>query len=205
MADDKVIGAAQMGNVQVGHAGMAEALAAEAEMWARRNEVAIAKAAEAKAARDRGTNEVAEEVPYPKDKEPISAMEITNRLIGEQLVNLKRSPTDHVIRTVTFPTTAPQLLAGRRVLRETIIFFAASATVTIGVTQQSVGVGADTFTIGTTGTTVVSLDTEGPFWGTAVADTTISIIETFWDIQKVADVVEEIAHRLSGKIQQTAP
>lgn len=196
---DRVIGNDAMGNVQVGHRGMAEALAADAAMWAERHALSLAKAQETKAARDRGTNDVAEEIPAPKDPQPISVMEITERLVGEQLINLKRQPTDWEPTTVTFQSANPQLLTGRRPLRDTVAIFNASANVVISVTAAGSGTNKN-FTLAPGAS--FELDDEGPVWGTAVAGTTVVVVETFYDVRKMAAVVEEIASRLSTKVTQ---
>lgn len=198
-APQQLVGNADMGNVQVGHRGMAEALAAHDAEWKERHALSLAKAQEVKDARERGTNEVAEEVPYPKENEPVSVMQITERLIGEQLINLKRSPTDWEVNTVTFQNTQPTLLTGRRPLRETVLLFNGSANVTIAVTANNT---ATTKNFVLASGAAVAIDTEGPVWGTAVAGTTVVVMETFYDVRKMAAVVEEIARRLSPTVTQ---
>lgn len=210
MADDRaptLVGPAEMGNTQVGKTGMAEAQAADAARWARLNNEAIEQAAKARQALTDGTSSTAEEVAIPKpgqpgnkDRQPITTMEITDRLIAEQLVNLKRSATDWVVNTVTFESsTVAQQLAGRRPLRDTVLIFNASATTTIGNARNSL---VNTTNLGLASGASLAIETEGPVWATATQGTTVVVLESFWDIRKIADVVEEIRARLSTTVQQ---
>lgn len=111
-------------------------------------------------------------IPFEEDVEILAA---------EMLLTAKRSPTDWKPITYTFDGKNPQQV-GRMVGRKTIVFFNASATVTIGRTVNSLGTGSnENFTVPSGNS--ASIDTEGEFWMTAVSGTTISVLQTFWDLE----------------------
>ena len=114
--------------------------------------------------------------PFEEDKEIIEA---------ETLLHIKREATDWKPITYTFDGKNPQQVA-RLIGRQTISFFNGSANVTIANNQTGVtNPSSNENFILTTGNSA-SIDTEGGFWLMAVAGTTISVVQTYYDLDAIA-------------------
>lgn len=105
-------------------------------------------------------------------------------MAAEMLLHNKRSATDWKVITYTFDGTNPQQV-GRMVGRVTIVFFNGTNNVTVARTVAGLAATANEQFIVTAGNSA-SIDTEGEFYMTAVANTTISVLHTFWDLEAMA-------------------
>ena len=202
-----IVGPAQMGNADVGNPNMAAAIQADQERWAAILATAEAKVSDAAQAVLDGTNDKGEDPGVPKPAKVLTVEEITERLIAQDLINLKRQPTDHRFATLTFAdSTTPRQIVGRRVLRDTVVLFGGSAAVTLYVSRDDVGQAGAQITLGASGNanSVITLEDEAPIWGLAAsAGVTIEIIETFYDPRRYAAAVAEIANAIrTGRIKQ---
>lgn len=124
---------------------------------------------------------------YENDKELVEA---------ELLLKAKREPTDCKPMTYILDGTNPQQI-GRLVGRKTITFFNGSANVTIA--NQISGLTSNenwTLTAGDS----ASLDTEAEFYITAAAGTAVSIVQTYYDLDKMALALWRKKHGSSKSI-----
>lgn len=108
----------------------------------------------------------------PIDRETIEA---------HMLMRARRRTTDWDPTTWTFDGLRPVQLAGIRVGRDTFLMFNGSADVLVSRSETECRVTSNknwTLKIGNT----VALETEGEFWATAQAGTTLQTIETFFNL-----------------------
>ena len=112
-------------------------------------------------------------------KEPIE--EDVEILAAEMLLKANRSPTDYRVITFTFDGVNPQQI-GRMVGRKTIVFFNSSDNIVIGRTVNSLSESSNENFILDTGNSA-SIDTEGEFWMMGAEGDTISVLQTYWDLE----------------------
>lgn len=138
------------------------------------------------------------------DVEKVNPPNIT-RLRAEQLLDIKRSPTDWACKHVTL-LEIPQQLVGYRPGRKSVVITNCSANVLIGssrldLLENEAGTGPITnkyitvYSSGSSESASVSIETEGPIWANAALGTTCEIFENFWDMNREQNA-ETIAKRL---------
>jgi len=194
-----------MANVEVGNPTMRAAIEEADAYWRGISEEAIAKAEAARKALQSGTSTEEQQAPQPAVDAPappvLTLSDIFAQTLREQLITLKRSATDVEPRIVTFATTHPQQIAGRRPLRDRIVMYNGSANVTWSNTHQHLTENADALGLIVAGD-VLTLECEGPVYGTAAVGTTLQVFETYWDPRRIEDAVAHIIRRLAAKITQ---
>ena len=194
-----LIGADQMANSSP--PSMSDLIAQEDAKWRRLAADAEERAKQAKEVADRGSSgpEAAEahDIEPPQPIGP-SIAELVRRLAAEQLINLKRSPGLWLPQTVTF-TGVPVQIVGPRPFRKSIGFAFGSAAVTLGVSLEDV-TEANARTISLPSSQSLTMDTEGPVWGTAASGTTLVVIETIWSMQAYGAAVADIAQAIQNGV-----
>lgn len=145
------------------------------------------------------------EVSKLPDVERVNPPNLT-RLRAEQLLDIKRVPTDWAPKHVTL-SEQPQQLFAYRPGRKNVIIANASAILLVGndrlnLLPNEAGTGPVTnkyFTINSTGTTAsgtLTLETEGPIWVyCATLGATCDCFETFWDMHR-----QENAEKIIGNL-----
>jgi len=143
--------------------------------------------------------EIKDDLAHPEKTPPPTLAE---RIAAEQLLTLKRSPTDWEPRQVTIGGQEATQVCGRRVFRDTVVVFGASAAVTLWRSvDDATGGGTRGIPLATGAS--VSLDTEGPIYATGTIGTTLDVIETYWAPDALVEATKLLVRAMArGDVQE---
>lgn len=113
---------------------------------------------------------------------------------AHMLMRAKRKPTDWRGMSWFFDGNRPIQLLGIRVGRETALFFNGSSDVLFARTENDCrATSNENFVLKLNNT--LALDTEGEFWANAPNNTTLNMIETWYDLASIELAQRKIDHR----------
>lgn len=112
---------------------------------------------------------------------------------AHMLMRAKRKPTDWRALTWTFDGFRPAMILGIRVGRESVLFFNGSGQVLFARKERDCSANSnENFVLNINNT--LALETEGEFWATADAGTTLNVVETWYDLPSIELAAKKIKH-----------